>query len=184
MPYLSLGVVLTNMPPVARWATPYAVHRLAEQHLALVGTAALVGDERDPARLLAGRPLIVPTAASATRGALDALLSAMDVRPTFAAEVDDAAMMRLLAREGAGLAVIPPIVVRDELDAGLLVEAAVLGGVTETFYGVTVPRRFPSALLDELIWGLPRTRSPSARRRARSAAGDDGDDPSGSGGPG
>jgi LysR family transcriptional activator of nhaA len=37
-----------------------------------------------------------------------------------AVEVDDMAMMRLLAREGVGLAVLPPIVVRDELASGEL----------------------------------------------------------------
>ncbi|TWB09933.1 LysR substrate binding domain-containing protein [Nitrospirillum amazonense] len=38
-----------------------------------------------------------------------------------AAEVDDMAMIRLMVREDAGLAVIPPIVVRDELGNGGLV---------------------------------------------------------------
>jgi LysR family transcriptional activator of nhaA len=33
------------------------------------------------------------------------------------------AMMRLLAHEDIGLAVLPPIVVKDELESGALVEA-------------------------------------------------------------
>ena len=68
-----------------------------------------------------------------------------------AAEVDDMAMLRLLAREDAGLAVIPPIVVQDELAAGLLIEAAQLDDVVETFHAVTAARRFPNPLLAEVV---------------------------------
>ena len=61
------------------------------------------------------------------------------------------AMLRLLAREDAGLAVIPPIVVRDELAAGTLVEAAQLADMEETFLTVTLQRRFPNPLVAELL---------------------------------
>lgn len=61
------------------------------------------------------------------------------------------AMLRLMARENAGLAVIPPIVVRDELAAGLLVEAAGLEGLRESFFAVTRERRFPNPLLAALL---------------------------------
>ncbi|MEC9344612.1 MAG: LysR substrate-binding domain-containing protein [Pseudomonadota bacterium] len=60
-------------------------------------------------------------------------------------------MVRLIAREGVGLAVIPPIVVRDELASGVLVQADRLSGITETFYAVTVRRRYASALVRELL---------------------------------
>jgi LysR family transcriptional activator of nhaA len=61
------------------------------------------------------------------------------------------AMLRLLAREGIGLAVVPPIVVRDELEQGELREIGRLQGLTETFVAVTLSRRFPNPLLRQLI---------------------------------
>ena len=61
------------------------------------------------------------------------------------------AMLRLMAREDLGLAVLPPIVVRDELAQGTLVEAAQLQGISETFIAVTVARRFPNPLLGGLL---------------------------------
>jgi LysR family transcriptional activator of nhaA len=61
------------------------------------------------------------------------------------------AMLRLLARADIGIAVLPPIVVKDEVAAGLLVEGAHLPGTAQTFYAVTIERRFPSPLLKELI---------------------------------
>ena len=51
----------------------------------------------------------------------------------------------------SGLAVIPPIVVQDELAAGLLTEAAQLDVVTQTFQAVTAARRFPNPLLSEVF---------------------------------
>ena len=54
-------------------------------------------------------------------------------------------------REGIGLAVLPPIVVKDELASGSLVEADPLPGIAETFYAVTIARRFPNPLLRALI---------------------------------
>lgn len=53
--------------------------------------------------------------------------------------------------EAMGLAVIPPIVVQDELRSGHLVEAIQLDGITETFLAVTLDRRFPNPLLAERL---------------------------------
>jgi LysR family transcriptional activator of nhaA len=61
------------------------------------------------------------------------------------------AMMRLLVREGYALAVLPPIAVRDELRAGVLVEAEALPGIAETFLAVTTQRRFPNPVVRDLI---------------------------------
>lgn len=71
--------------------------------------------------------------------------------PQVVAEADDMAMLRLLAREDAGLAVLPPIVVQDELTQGVLLEAAQLPGIQEVFYAVTRKRRFPNPLLSEVL---------------------------------
>ena len=61
------------------------------------------------------------------------------------------AMIRLLARADAGLAIIPPIVVQDELRSGALVELARLPGIGETFIAVTLHRRYPNPLLAEVL---------------------------------
>ncbi len=61
------------------------------------------------------------------------------------------AMMRLLTRDGVRLAVLPPIVVQDELSSGRLIEADRLPGISETFFAVTLKRRFPNPLVVELL---------------------------------
>lgn len=149
---LSLDVVLTNVAPSRDATTPWIVHRLGEQGVSLVGTPRRLGGRpRALAELIAEEPLILPAADTSLRAAFDALAVRLDARPIIAAEADDMAMMRLLAREDVGLAVLPPIVVRDELAAGLLVEAAQLHEIQETFFAVTIERRFPNPLLREVL---------------------------------
>jgi LysR family transcriptional activator of nhaA len=146
---LALDVVLTNLVPARDASSPYLVHDLSEQPVSLVGPPGLAG--RPLAELLAEEPLILPTPEAALRASFDALLGRLGVVPRIAAEADDMAMLRLLARAHAGLAVIPPIVVRDELAAGTLAELARLDGITESFFAVTLQRRFPNPLVGDVL---------------------------------
>jgi LysR family transcriptional activator of nhaA len=61
------------------------------------------------------------------------------------------AMVRLLTREGAGLAVVPPIVVRDELETRQLRDYGQLPGVKESFFALTAKRRFPNPMIGTLM---------------------------------
>lgn len=151
---LALDVVLTNLAPARDAASPWLVHPIDEQPVGLIGTPARVGPAPGPLKaLLQTQPLILPTRETALRAAFDALAARLEVSPVVAAEVDDMAMIRLLARADAGLAIIPPIVVQDELAAGTLVEAARLDGIGESFIAVTLHRRFPNPLLAEVLGG-------------------------------
>lgn len=146
-----LDVVLANISPPRDTATPWISHAIAEQPVSLVGTPAQIGKFAAFEDLLSREPLVLPTLESSIRTGIDALFDRLRIRPRIAAEVDDMAMMRLLAREGVGLAVVPPIVVKDELESGRLVEVDRFPRLEETFYAVTLSRRFPSPLLRELI---------------------------------
>jgi LysR family transcriptional activator of nhaA len=70
------------------------------------------------------------------------------------AEVDDMAMLRLLARDSAGITLVPPVVVRDELRTGVLVELCQVPDITEKFYAITQSRRFPNPLVREILTTL------------------------------
>lgn len=148
---LELDVVLTNLAPLREPGDAWLVHRIDEQPVSLIGTPQRVGTGRGLAELMAAEPLILPAPGSALRTAFDGLAARLGAVPLIAAEADDMAMLRLLAREDAGLAVIPPIVVLDELAQGLLVEALRLPGISEAFLAVTRERRFPNRLVAELL---------------------------------
>jgi LysR family transcriptional activator of nhaA len=148
---LSLDVVLLNQAPARDALARFFAHRLAERSVSLVGTRARLQGESSLAERLRSHPVILPTAETSVRIGFDALADRLGVRPQIVAEVEDMAMMRLLAREDIGLAVLPPIVVKDEIAAGLLVESQPLPGIAETFYAVTIERRFPNPLLRLLL---------------------------------
>lgn len=159
---LALDVVLTNLLPARDAASPWRVHRIDEQPVSLIGRSHRLGRQtagrpaappKPLAELLSAHPLVLPAPGTALRVSFDALVDRLGCRLSIAAEVDDMAMLRLLAREDAGLAVIPRIVVQDELASGLLVEAARLPDMSETFLAVTRPRRFPNPLLKTLLGG-------------------------------
>lgn len=155
---LALDVVLTNLAPVRDAATPFVAHRIAEQGVGLFGTPRRLAAADSLPALLSTNPMVLPTLGSGIRAGFDSLVARLGIRPQIAAEVDDMAMIRLLAREDVGLAVVPPIVVRDELTSGALIEAPLSLAITETFYAVTVSRRFPNPLLASLLVDAePRT---------------------------
>lgn len=146
---LALDVVLTTEPPGREALAEFAAHRISEQPVALHGRADRMGHPtlRD---LLAAEPVILPTESSIRTG-FDALVVRLGIRPRIAAEVDDMAMVRLLAREGAGLAVAPSVVLADEIAQGLLLTARFELDIEERFYAITAIRSFPHPLLAELL---------------------------------
>lgn len=148
---LNLDVVLINQAPAGDALTPFVAHRLAERAVSLVGTPDRFRGTSSLADRLRTHPVILPTVESSVRIGFDALADRLGVRPQIVAEVEDMAMMRLLAREDIGLAVLPPIVVKDEIAGGVLVEGDHLPGIAETFYAVTMARRFPNPLVRVLL---------------------------------
>lgn len=148
---LNLDVVLLNQAPARDALTPLVTHRLAERSVSLVGRPERLSGNASLADLLREHPVILPTVDSSVRMGFDALADRLGVRPQIVAEVEDMAMMRLLAREDIGLAVLPPIVVKDEIAAGVLVEGDQLPGIIETFHAVTVMRNFPNPLVRLLL---------------------------------
>ncbi|MBI1418262.1 MAG: LysR family transcriptional regulator [Limimaricola sp.] len=161
---LALDVVLTNVAPAQDRMSPFVVHPLGAQTVGLFGTPDRLAAP-DLATLLAREPVILPTE-STIRAGFDSLVARLGLSPRIAAEVDDMAMVRLLAREAAGLALVPAVVLRDELAAGLLAEAPFPLDISESFYAVTIARRFPNPLLRDLL-----ENARTAERRARSLAG-------------
>jgi LysR family transcriptional regulator, transcriptional activator of nhaA len=155
---LALDVVLTDTPPPHDPDRRYLVHRIDAQPAALIGTpsriGARIGAPVPMADLLAREPVILPGPGSGLRAGFDTLIATLGLTPRIVAEVDDMAMIRLLARADAGLAVIAPIVVQDELASGQLAIAHRLPGIDETFLAVTLERRFPNPVAQELC-GLP-----------------------------
>ena len=149
---LGLDVVLTNQPLSSALQTKLVSHLIATQDVSLVAPPGLVSGDRSLPRLLRDYPFALPAQGTSARTGFDGLAGRLGIVPQIVAEIDDMAMMRLIAREGAAIALLPPIVVKDELASTKLVEIAKLPGVTEDFYAITVQRRFPNQAVARLIY--------------------------------
>lgn len=93
----------------------------------------------------------MPGRGSAIRSVFDRTLEKSGIVPRILAEVDDMAMLRLVARDSPGVTLVPSIVVVDELAAGTLVKRCQVLEVREPFCAITRRRRFPYPLLRELL---------------------------------
>jgi LysR family transcriptional activator of nhaA len=154
----TIDLVLSNRPVPRDAQTNWHCHLLDEQPVSLVSKP---GEEYWPLQFpqdLHGRPLLLPSIESEIRAAFDFLLEQAGVRPVVVAEVDDMAMLRLLSRESGHLTLVPPVVVLDELRHGLLVERHRITDIRERFYAITPSRRFPNALVKELLSKSPESR--------------------------
>ncbi|MEM7745711.1 MAG: LysR family transcriptional regulator [Pseudomonadota bacterium] len=146
---LALDVVLSTEAPPRETYVGLVAHRIAEQPVGLYATQGrLVHSNLQD--LLRSEPVILPTESSIRTG-FDALVTRLGVLPKIAAEVDDMAMVRLLAREGVGLAVAPAVVLADEIDQGILHPAPFALSITESFYAITARRSFPHPSLGKLL---------------------------------
>lgn len=146
---LALDVVLTTEPPSSLIVGDFTAHRISEQSVGIHGTPGRLRHEtlHD---LLSREPLIVPTESSIRTG-FESLIARLGVTPRIVADVDDMAMVRLLAREDMGLAIAPAVVLADEIRTGLLGTAPFDLEIIESFYAVTVRRSFPHPVLAGLV---------------------------------
>jgi LysR family transcriptional activator of nhaA len=147
----TIDLVLSNTPVPRDSATRWHSLLLAQQPVSLVGRPP-----RDRKRFrfpddLRTTPVVLPGLASSIRAAFDLQLERSGIRPIVLAEVDDMAMLRLIAREAPGVTLVPPVVVQDELKERVLVERCRISGIRESFYAISPSRRFPNPLLRELL---------------------------------
>ncbi|MCB1070737.1 MAG: LysR family transcriptional regulator [Verrucomicrobia bacterium] len=150
----TLDLVLSNRRVKTDAANRLECREVAEQPVSLVGPPRLRLRKkgfRFPEDL-AEIPLVLPSRESGIRKRFDELLNRHPgIQMLIAAEADDMAMLRLLAREMNALALLPPVVVYDELEAGILREVYRVPELRETFFATTGKRRYPNPLVEKLL---------------------------------
>lgn len=148
-----LDLILSNRPVASDAAMPWRCRRIAQQSVCLVGpSGSLAASFRFPEDL-AKVKLLLPGPSSDIRSQFDLVCEQLGVEPDPYAEVDDMAMLRLLARDSGGVAVVPEVVVQDELESGKLQRYAILDKVVESFYAITAKRHFELPALKTLLEG-------------------------------
>lgn len=146
-----LDVVLTNQAVSGDGQRAWRCRLLDRQSVCLVGPPRKgLAPFTLPVDLQQAR-LIVPGRSSDIRSQFEVYCNSHGLSPHICAEVDDMAMLRLLARDSGDIALLPAVVVQDELLNGTLQLYAELPGIAEQFFAVTLQRHFGLGILDELL---------------------------------
>lgn len=146
-----LDLILSNLPLGGTDAEGIEARLLGEMPMYLVGVPPFRIPKKPFPEWLEGIPIFLPSSRTASRVGFDALMIEHGIQPQIAAEVDDMALLRLLALSGAGLALVPEIGVKFELEEDKLLRVEKVPGLHERFYAITTPRRRSSPLIDEVI---------------------------------
>ena len=147
----NLDLVLSNRPVHGDADHPWRCRRIARQPVSLVGKPRPRGKAFRFPQDLAEVPLLLPSSDSDIRAGFDLLCEQLGLRCRVLAAVDDMAMLRLLARDSDSVALLPAVVVQDELRSRRLAEYCVVPHLYENFYAITVKRHFEPPLLKELL---------------------------------
>lgn len=143
-------LALTNIQVLGTNKELWQCQLLARQPIAIVGPPGLsIG--KSFSNHYKEHEWVVPVTDSPVRSAFDSYCAQHQFKPRIVAEADDMAMLRLLARDTGALAVMPDVVVKDELSQGKLVSYLTLPNGYENFYAVTVKRQIQNQLITELI---------------------------------
>jgi len=147
----TLDLILSNQRVHASTENPWRCQRIARQPVSLVGKPRSKRHTfRFPAEL-AEVPLLLPGRDNDIRAGFDLMCEQLGIRYRLRAEVDDMALLRLLARDSDSVALLPTVVVQDELRSGQLVEYSVVPDLHENFYAISVQRHFSPPLLKALL---------------------------------
>ena len=147
----SLDLILSNQRVHASTDNPWRCQRIARQPVSLVGKPRAKHKAfRFPAEL-AEVALLLPGRDNDIRAGFDLMCEQLGIRYHLRAEVDDMALLRLLARDSDSVALLPTVVVQDELRNGTLVEYSVVPDLYENFYAISVQRQYTAPLLKSLL---------------------------------
>ena len=146
-----LDLVLSNIPLRADQEQNVFNHLLGEVPVFLVGGKKLKLSPGKFPKFLKDVPLFLPSRQSDVRADFDLILANANIEPFVHAEVDDMALLRLLALSGEGLALVSKIVVERELQSRNIKFMLRVPGLFERYYALTVRKRFANAWLAEIV---------------------------------
>jgi LysR family transcriptional regulator, transcriptional activator of nhaA len=138
----SYDLVLSDSPLPTTVDVQAYNHFLGECNVALMGTPELARQYREGfPESLADAPIIVSGLHSNLRRSLLRWYRDQGLEPRIVAEVSDSAVLKVFGQRGLGLFAVPTAVETDIARQYQVERIAVLGGVQERYYAISVERR-------------------------------------------
>jgi LysR family transcriptional activator of nhaA len=146
-----LDIVLSNHRPLVGMNNPFKTRTIAKQQLSIIGQPL---DEMmifDIKTDLANHQLLLPGHGTEVRAMFDNYCDENDLDYEIMAEINDMPALRLLIRDSSCVALMPKVVVQDEIKNGSLEEYCKIPGLFEYFYAIHMERHIESEVFNSLF---------------------------------
>lgn len=143
-------LLLTNQPSFKDHGSDLKCILISDQPVSLIGSPKLIKKKISLPDDLESIPIALPPRGNNIRNSFDELFGTQNIKLNISAEVDDMAMLRLIARENKSFILAPPVVVIDELSNKSLKEYFTFKNIRESFYAIFQHRKFMNPLLNNL----------------------------------
>ncbi len=145
-----LDIILSNFPARTDVDRDLYNHPIGEMNVVAVGTDKFMNGISDIKEMLKKYPIFIPTFDSEIRSSLDRWFKQNGVEPNIKGEIEDMALIRLMALSGKGIVLAPEIVAIDEIKNGALKVFHRFESMKEYYYAITPDRKFKNSLVDEM----------------------------------
>ncbi|CAN4275369.1 LysR Transcriptional regulator [Methylophilaceae bacterium] len=145
-----LDVVLSNHRPVNSPDHSYKVQVIAKQQVSIIGKPLAANKKFDLKKDLAKTPMLVPGQGNEMRLMFDAFCKTHGLNYDIMAEINDMPALRLLVRDSNYIALMPKVVVQDEIMNHTLEEYCKITGLYEHFYAIHMERHIDSDIFNTL----------------------------------
>ena len=151
----SLDIVLSTFPAPEEVASELYTHLLIESPLCMVASSRFKKSKaKDVASLLKDHRLFLPSSTLESRSDFDHFVESHALELNISGEVDDVALLRVLALTGKGVAVVPLLGVQNDIENRSLMLLHEFKNIQQRFYAITRQKRFPNPVINELLRGL------------------------------
>lgn len=146
-----LDMILSNSLPEMSAQFQYRINPIGQQQISIVGKPRGADFVFDMKNDLPHLPLLLPGIGTEIRARFDQICDQLQLSYQIMAEINDMPALRLLARDSHGVALLPIVVVQDEIRQGVLQEYCKIPGLFERFYAISLKKQFEPDVMRILL---------------------------------
>lgn len=150
-----LDLILSNFKPNPNALYAIKSQSIASQQISIVGKPLRDNQTFSFPEDLAKYKLLLPGSGTEMRVAFDQICYEQDIRYNIMAEINDMPALRLLVRDSSCIALLPIVVVQDEIKNNVLAEYCKIPGLFENFYAISLKRHYEPEVLKDLLSRKP-----------------------------
>ncbi len=148
----SIDIVLSTFPAPEESSGELYTHLLSQSPLCVVTSEPKLKGDLDT--LLKTQRVFLPSSSLESRSDFDHYVESHSIKLNIAGEVDDVALLRVLALTGKGIAVVPRLGVQSDIESKNLSVLHEFKNIKQRFYAITRQKRFPNPLINEIVRSL------------------------------